>query len=328
MFLQAHCVSTWGHDFRRAAAAHALTAEPYAVQFARARCTCSSGLWFPVRMMPIAASRRPDYRSLGDLQKRYVGVPIMALTATATPAVKADIQSCLFRAAGPQRPPAVFQTSFYRSNLHLRVCAKTRGAEAALVKYLAALPTDGSGIVYCISKRNCTEIASLLCENGLSAVPYHAGLGQKKRQQAQMAWQQGAVAERAATSVARDRLAAHPRTAGLRGVRLRLFRSAWSNATNHVSGQAQIVVATIAFGMGIDKPNVRCVVHWGVPGSAQGYFQEIGRAGAHIFEHFARISLAVGATPNGRAPNRAGPMSGKRGDQLHMNVSTNPTTAL
>jgi superfamily II DNA helicase RecQ len=136
-----------------------------------------------------ALCSRPDYRSLGDLPKRFAGVPIMALTATATADVKADIQRCLFRMG--QGPPAIFQTSFYRSNLFLRMCAKSKGDEEKLVEYLAALKRDASAIVYCISKRECDYIASVLCDNKLSAVAYHAGMGQKWRQQAQSSWQQG-----------------------------------------------------------------------------------------------------------------------------------------
>jgi superfamily II DNA helicase RecQ len=145
---EAHCVSTWGCDFR------------------------------------------PDYRSLGDLRKRFPGVPMMALTATATEDVKTDIQRCLFgRGLGR---PAVFQTSFFRSNLFLRMCSKGKGGEEEkLVAYLQALKPDASAIVYCSSRKQCESVAEMLCDEGLKAAVYHAGMGQRKRQQAQSSWQQG-----------------------------------------------------------------------------------------------------------------------------------------
>jgi ATP-dependent DNA helicase RecQ len=113
----------------------------------------------------------------------------MALTATATAEVRRDI----LRQLRFPPSPLVFKDSFFRSNLHLRFCAKPKSAaaEALLIQYLSGVPKDGAVIVYCRARKQCKEMADLLAANGLSAVPYHAGLSAKKRLAAQCSWQSG-----------------------------------------------------------------------------------------------------------------------------------------
>jgi ATP-dependent DNA helicase RecQ len=114
---------------------------------------------------------------------------MMALTATATAEVRRDI----LRSLKFPPSPLVFKDSFFRHNLHIRFCAKPRSAaaEVLLVQYLTQVPKDGAVIVYCRARKQCKEMAELLDANGLSAVPYHAGLTARKRFAAQSDWQSG-----------------------------------------------------------------------------------------------------------------------------------------
>ncbi len=175
---------------------------------------------------------RPAYRNLSSLKRRFGNVPMLALTATATPQVMRDIVQQL-----GMRAPTMFRGSFFRKNLRLASFVKgeslgrtTREAIASLVQ---ARPGE-SGIVYCLSRKSTEETADYLKEQGCKATCYHAGLAPEQRSKAQDAFRNDDV---------------------------------------------DVVVATIAFGMGIDKSNVRYVIHRDLPKSIEGYYQEIGRAG-------------------------------------------------
>jgi ATP-dependent DNA helicase RecQ len=173
---------------------------------------------------------RPAYRNLGGLKARLGGAPVLALTATATAEVVADIERQLGMTA-----PVRFRGSFFRPNLRLSVYRKgdgrnTRADILALVRERA----DRSGIIYCLSRKSVEAIAEFLREHGIRARPYHAGMEPGDRSRVQDAFR-------------RDEI--------------------------------DVVVATVAFGMGIDKPNIRYVIHRDMPKSIEGYYQEIGRAG-------------------------------------------------
>jgi ATP-dependent DNA helicase RecQ len=170
---------------------------------------------------------RPDYRQLGILKKLFPTVPIIALTATATPRVQEDILTHLNLTKA-----TLFISSFNRENLHLSVIEKKQ-AFPKLVNLLRDYKND-SVIVYCFSRKETEAIAENLKLNGFSAVAYHAGMENNQRKLAQD-----------------------------------LF----------IKDKVNIIVATIAFGMGIDKPDVRLVVHYTFPKTLEGYYQEIGRAG-------------------------------------------------
>lgn len=175
---------------------------------------------------------RPDYKALGEVRQRFMGVPVMALTATATANVKVDvihnlgIDGC-----------ETFNQSFNRPNLTYEV--RTKGKREDILDNIANIITSKykgqSGIVYCLSRKKCVTVAEQLCEKyGIKAHHYHAGMESQERSSVQKQWQ---------------------------------------------SGKYHVIVATIAFGMGIDKPDVRFVIHHSIPKSLEGYYQETGRAG-------------------------------------------------
>jgi ATP-dependent DNA helicase RecQ len=190
---------------------------------------------------------RPAYRNLAGLKARFGGVPVLALTATATPGVMADIIEQLGMV-----DPARFRGSFFRPNLRISVYRKGErstssldGDEAGVADKRAPRVRDGilrlvraragqSGIVYCLSRKSAESTAAFLREHGVRAAVYHAGLDAATRNQAQEDFRRDVV---------------------------------------------DVVVATVAFGMGIDKSNVRYVIHRDMPRSIEGYYQEIGRAG-------------------------------------------------
>jgi ATP-dependent DNA helicase RecQ len=174
---------------------------------------------------------RPAYRNLAGLKRRFGGVPVLALTATATPEVTRDIIQQL---AMPS--PSVFRGSFFRPNLHLHGYRKGESGEGVRkqVLRLVRARSGQSGIVYCLSRRATESTAEFLREHGVSALAYHAGMEGDERTRVQDAFR-------------RD--------------------------------DADVVVATVAFGMGIDKSNIRFVIHRDMPRSVEGYYQEIGRAG-------------------------------------------------
>lgn len=186
---EAHCVSQWGHDFR------------------------------------------PDYTKLQSLRRIFMNptVPIMALTATATPKIVTDTRDHL---SIPNSK--LFVSSFVRVNLKYDVIPKGPKSLVRVVEKMKELYPGKSGIVYCLSRKDCESVAVALTNQGLSADVYHAGLSDKKRLDVQNNW---------------------------------------------VNNKVNVICATIAFGMGIDKPDVRFVIHASMPKSIEGYYQETGRAG-------------------------------------------------
>lgn len=173
---------------------------------------------------------RPEYRRIKQIVKEIDDVPMVALTATATPKVQLDIQKSL-----NMLDAKVFKSSFNRTNLYYEVMPK--GSKAQTMKDLISFinkRSGKSGIVYCLSRKKTEEVAEILQANGINALPYHAGLDAKTR-------------------------------AG--------------NQDKFLMEDADVICATIAFGMGIDKPDVRFVIHYDVPKSLEGYYQETGRAG-------------------------------------------------
>jgi ATP-dependent DNA helicase RecQ len=174
---------------------------------------------------------RPAYRKLAGLRSRFGGVPVLALTATATPRVARDIVEQL-----GMRAAVEFRGSFFRPNLRLEVHRKGDEGVKSREEILAHVRAHRgeSGIVYCIARRSAESVAEFLRTRRVRAAAYHAGLDPAERERVQDAFLSGAV---------------------------------------------EVVVATVAFGMGIDKPDIRFVIHRDMPGSLEGYCQEIGRAG-------------------------------------------------
>ncbi|MBN9312314.1 MAG: ATP-dependent DNA helicase RecQ [Chryseobacterium sp. 39-10] len=170
---------------------------------------------------------RPEYRNLKLIIDKIADVPVIALTATATPKVQDDIQKTL-----GMTNAVVFKESFNRPNLFYEVRPKIN-IDKEIVKFVNA-NKGKSGIIYCLSRRKVEEFAQLLQVNGINALPYHAGLDQKTRV---------------------------------------------ANQDKFLMEECDIIVATIAFGMGIDKPDVRFVIHYDIPKSLESYYQETGRAG-------------------------------------------------
>jgi ATP-dependent DNA helicase RecQ len=171
---------------------------------------------------------RPEYRNLRAIIKHLGDVPVIGLTATATPKVQEDILKNL-----DMSDATTFKASFNRPNLFYEVRTKTKNIEADIIRFIKQ-HKGKSGIIYCLSRKKVEEIAQVLQVNGISAVPYHAGLDAKTRAKHQDMF---------------------------------------------LMEDVDVVVATIAFGMGIDKPDVRFVIHHDIPKSLESYYQETGRAG-------------------------------------------------
>ncbi|KAJ5595045.1 Bloom syndrome protein [Penicillium hispanicum] len=175
---------------------------------------------------------RPDYKELGEIRTKLPGVPLMALTATATENVKVDVMHNL-----KMRGCEVFLQSFNRPNLTYEVRAKGKNDEvlASIAETITSSYRNQCGIVYCLSRKTCEKVAEDLRKKyNLKAHHYHAGMKADDKAKVQSLWQ---------------------------------------------SGRYHVIVATIAFGMGIDKPDVRFVIHHSIPKSLEGYYQETGRAG-------------------------------------------------
>lgn len=171
---------------------------------------------------------RPEYRKIKQVIAGLGNnIPIIALTATATPKVQQDIMKNL-----GMTEATLFKSSFNRPNLFYEIRPK-RDITKEIIKYIKSNPGK-SGIIYCLSRKKVEEVAEALNLNGISALPYHAGLDPKVRAETQ---------------------------------------------DKFLMEDAEVIVATIAFGMGIDKPDVRFVIHHDVPKSMEGYYQETGRAG-------------------------------------------------
>ena len=170
---------------------------------------------------------RPEYRNLKLIIDKIAKVPVIALTATATPKVQDDIQKTL-----GMNNALIFKDSFNRPNLYYEIRPKVN-VDREIVKFINQ-HKGKSGIVYCLSRRKVEEFSQLLQVNGINALPYHAGLDQKTRVM---------------------------------------------NQDKFLMEEADVIVATIAFGMGIDKPDVRFVIHYDIPKSLESYYQETGRAG-------------------------------------------------
>ncbi len=172
---------------------------------------------------------RPEYRNLRHIIKRIGdNIPIIGLTATATPKVQEDILKSL-----DITDATTFKASFNRPNLYYEVRPKTKTVDSDIIRFVKQ--NEGkSGIIYCLSRKRVEELAQVLQVNGIKAVPYHAGLDAKTRVRHQDMF---------------------------------------------LMEDVDVVVATIAFGMGIDKPDVRFVIHHDIPKSIESYYQETGRAG-------------------------------------------------
>ncbi|MEH2025474.1 DNA helicase RecQ [Nostoc sp.] len=170
---------------------------------------------------------RPEYRQLKSLRKRYPDVPTVALTATATDRVRADIIQQL-----GLKQPSIHLASFNRENLYYEVRPKTKYAYAELLELIRE--TEGSTIIYSLTRKKVDELTFKLQNDKVVVLPYHAGLTDEERS---------------------------------------------SNQTRFIRDDVRVMVATVAFGMGINKPDVRLVVHFDMPRNIESYYQESGRAG-------------------------------------------------
>lgn len=171
---------------------------------------------------------RPEYRRIRPIINEIGLAPLIALTATATPKVQHDIQKNL-----GMLNSTVYKSSFNRANLYYEVRPKTTTVDKDIIKYIRS-QAGKSGIIYCLSRKKVEELSEMLKMNGISVLPYHAGMDSSVRS---------------------------------------------TNQDSFLMEKVEVIVATIAFGMGIDKPDVRYVLHYDMPKSLEGYYQETGRGG-------------------------------------------------
>ena len=171
---------------------------------------------------------RPEYRRIRPIINEIGKAPVIALTATATPKVKMDIQKNLGMTEANE-----FKSSFNRPNLYYEVRPKTNNIDRDIIKFIKQNP-EKTGIIYCLSRKKVEELAEILVANDIKARAYHAGMDAATRN---------------------------------------------TNQDDFLKENIDVIVATIAFGMGIDKPDVRYVLHYDIPKSLEGYYQETGRAG-------------------------------------------------
>ena len=171
---------------------------------------------------------RPEYRRIRPIINEIGVAPLIALTATATPKVQHDIQKNL-----GMLNATVYKSSFNRANLYYEVRPKTNDVDKDIIKYIRS-QAGKSGIIYCLSRKKVEELSETLKMNGVSVLPYHAGMDSAQRSE---------------------------------------------NQDSFLMEKVEVIVATIAFGMGIDKPDVRYVLHYDMPKSLEGYYQETGRGG-------------------------------------------------
>jgi RecQ family ATP-dependent DNA helicase len=172
---------------------------------------------------------RPSYRSISNLSEAFPEIPFIALTATATPKVVSDIKDNL-----KLKNPKIFSQSFFRENLEIQVFERDTKSKDKIANLIKNKYQGKTGIIYCLSRKNCETMSQYLNQNGINSKFYHADIKSKERIQIQEDW---------------------------------------------TADKVKVIVATIAFGMGIDKPNVRFVIHHNLPKSLENYYQEIGRAG-------------------------------------------------
>ena len=239
---EAHCISQWGYDFR-----------PSYLKIAEIRDLVARR----------ACSLEDAPKALQDSSKAAYSlgartVPILALTATATPEVVNDIQERL-----AFRQKNVLRKSFLRSNLSYVVRQTNKKADE-IVHILSRVP--GSAIVYVRNRQRAQELAAYLQDKGLSADFYHAGLSSKERTAKQEVW------KRYSSPIPNSSLGERPIA---------------QRASNSEASNIRVIVATNAFGMGIDKPDVRVVIHHDLPDTIEAYFQEAGRAGRDEQKAFA-----------------------------------------